>query len=133
MSFYWRFRHIRAGCIVVFGSRESPALGLHVPMYGRVWNDGLEAFELTDDQRSVGPGTCVRDLGDVVRIPIIAFRRGSGRRAYIEMVSSFLRREFPTLLNEVSELRLTSLEFSGLVIRGNPVCDLLFGLQLPSN
>jgi hypothetical protein len=45
------------------------------------------------------------------------------------MISAFLRREFSSLLNPVSKLRLSSFEFSGLVIGCDPVGNLFFDLR----
>lgn len=56
---------------------------------------------------------------------------GGGGASYIEMVSSFLWREFSPLLDPVPELRLSSLEFAAFIIGGDPIGDLLrFGLLL---
>jgi hypothetical protein len=46
-------------------------------------------------------------------------------KADIEMIAVLLWGKLAALLNEVSKLRLTSLELAGFVIGGNPVGDLV--------
>jgi hypothetical protein len=41
------------------------------------------------------------------------------------MIAVFLWGELAAFLDEVSKLRLTSLEFAGFVVGGNPVGDLV--------
>jgi hypothetical protein len=69
----------------------------------------LEAFELADDQGSVGPRT---GIGDV------------------EVVAAGFWGELAAFLNKVSELRLSSFELACFVAGRDPICDLSFGLCL---
>jgi hypothetical protein len=54
---------------------------------------------------------------------------GGHRKTYIKMISAFLRRKFPSFLNKVSELRLSSLELSSFVVRRNPIGDFPLSLR----
>ena len=51
-----------------------------------------------------------------------------GRGKYVEMIPSLLRRELPSFLDEIPELRLPSLELAALVIGRYPVGDFFFCL-----
>jgi hypothetical protein len=53
-------------------------------------------------------------------------------RKYVEVISSFLRREFASFLDQIPELRLSSLELAGFVGGCYPVCDFAFCLLLVS-
>jgi hypothetical protein len=57
---------------------------------------------------------------------------GSGldEQAYVEMVSSFFRWKFSSLLDEVTELRLASFELASFVIGSYPIGDFVFGLYM---
>ena len=50
---------------------------------------------------------------------------------YIEMVSALLRRKLSSFLDEIPELRLSSLEFSSFIIAAYPVGDLVVRLLAP--
>lgn len=84
---------------------KPPPLLLHMPMHARERDDLLEPLQLPHNQRAVCPRTCVRD---------------------VEVVAAGFGREFAAFLDEVAELRGAALELAGLVVRGDPVCDLVF-------
>ena len=50
------------------------------------------------------------------------------RETYVEVVTASFWRELAAFFDEISELRLPSFEFSGLIVGRDPVGDLFFSL-----
>lgn len=52
-------------------------------------------------------------------------QKGSGKKTYVKMIPPLLRRELPSLLYEIPELRLSPLELAGLVAGRYPIGDFI--------
>lgn len=110
--------------ILVLRCRKSPSFVLHVPMYAGEGDDIFEAFEFANYECSMGPRACIRDLRGVSGVGL-----SWCGVMYIEMITASFWRKFAAFFDEISELRLTSLELAGLVTRRDPIRDLSFSLQ----
>jgi len=80
----------------------------------------------------VCPGARVGDLF-IERLERAERNWGNGgRERYVKVVSSFLRREFASFLDEIPELRFSPLELAALVGGQYPVCNFAFCLPFVS-
>jgi hypothetical protein len=114
--------HVITRRIFVLGGRKPPSAILHVPVHARVGYYLLEAFKAAHDECTMCPGT---GIGHLSLRSVGKDGEARNGKADIEMIAVFLWGKLAALLNEVSKLRLTSLEFAGFVIGGNPVGDLV--------